>query len=126
MSACFSRTRSDHDQPYPGATAAQLSPTFRLQVIAETRTPGTSAAEVAHQHDLNTDVVFYWLRDPRYNGKAGTPAFLPVEARPAVLVQEAAAQGRIDVVIELAGGARIRCSDEPSLVAALRAIRKEA
>jgi hypothetical protein len=33
---------------------------------------------------------------------------------------------RIEVVIELAGGARIRCSDEPSLVAALRAIRKAA
>jgi transposase len=110
----------------PTRRRRSYTPTFRLQVIAETRTPGTSVAEVARRHDLNTNVVFHWLRDPRYNGKVGTPAFLPVEARPALLVQETAAPGRIDVVIELAGGARIRCSDEPSLVAALRAIRKAA
>jgi transposase len=90
----------------PTRRRRSYTPAFRLQVIAETRRPGTSVAEVARRHDLNTNVVFHWLRDPRYNGKAGTPAFLPVEARPAVLVQEAAASGRIDVVIELAGGAR--------------------
>lgn len=97
-----------------------------MQVIAETRRPGASVAEVARRHDLNTNVVFHWLRDPRYNGKTGTPAFLPVEARPAALLHDAETRGRIDVVIELADGARIRCSDEPSLVAALRALRKAA
>lgn len=42
------------------------TPAFRLQVIAEARRPGASVAEVARQHDLNTNVVFHWLRDPRY------------------------------------------------------------
>lgn len=110
----------------PARGQRSYTPAFGLQVIAAMQTPGTSVTEVGRRHDLNTNVAFHWLRDPRYNGEAGVPAFLPVEARPAVLVQEAAVPGRIDVVIELAGGARIRCSDEPSLVVALRAIQKAA
>ena len=110
----------------PTRRRRSYTPTFRLQVIAETRTPGTSVAEVARRHDLNTNVVFHWLRDPRYNGKDGTPKFLPIEVRPDRLLNAPELIERIDVVIELAGGARIRCSDEPSLVAALRAIRKAA
>jgi transposase-like protein len=55
----------------PTRRRRSYTPTFRLQVIAETRTPGTSVAKVARRHDLNTNVVFHWLRDPRYNGKAG-------------------------------------------------------
>ena len=97
-----------------------------MQVIAETRRPGASVAEVARRHDLNTNVVFHWLRDPRYNGKDGAPAFLPIEARPDRLLRAPDPVERIDVVIELVDGARICCPDEPSLVAALRAIRKAA
>ena len=97
-----------------------------MQVIAETRRPGASVAEVARRHDLNTNVVFHWLRDPRYNGKSGAPVFLPIEARPDRLLRAPDPVERIDVVIELGDGAHIRCSDEPSLVAAIRALRKVA
>ena len=99
---------------------------YRLQVIAETRQPGTSVAEVARRHDLNTNVVFGWLRDPRYNGKSEVQAFLPVEARADRLLRAPDPIARIDVVIELADGMRLRCTDEASLVTALRAIRKAA
>lgn len=97
-----------------------------MQVIAETRRPGASVAEVARRHDLNTNVVFHWLRDPRYNAKSGAPAFLPIEARPERLLEAPDPVERIDLVIELGEDARIRCSDEASLIVAIRALRKVA
>ncbi len=97
-----------------------------MQVIAETRRPGASVAEVARRHDLNTNVVFHWLRDPRYNAKSRAPAFLPIEARPERLLEAPDPVARIDVVIELGEGARIRCLDEASLIVAIRALRKAA
>ena len=112
--------------PIPQRRRRSYTPALRVQVIAETRRPGASVAEVARRHALNANVVFHWLRDPRYNGRTETPAFLTIEARPATMLQDAEAPRRIDVVIELVGGACIRCSDESSLVAALRAIRKAA
>ena len=110
----------------PTRRRRSYTPDFRMQVIAETRRPGASVAEVARRHDLNTNVVFHWLRDPRYNAKSGAQAFLPIEARPDRLVKAPDPVERIEVVIELGEDARIRCSDEPSLVAAIRALRNAA
>ena len=110
----------------PTRRRRSYTPDFRLQVIAETRRPGASVAEVARRHDLNTNVVFHWLRDPRYNGKDGAPKFLPIEVRPDRLLNAPELIERIDVVIELGEDARIRCSVEASLIAAIRALRKAA
>lgn len=110
----------------PTRRRRSYTPEFRLQVIAETRRPGASVAEVARRHDLNTNVVFHWLRDRRYNGKSGAPAFLPIEARPEQLLAASDPVERIEVVIELGQDARIRCADEASLVVAIRALRKAA
>jgi len=34
----------------------------KLQVVAEALTPGASVAAVARKHDLNTNLVFSWIR----------------------------------------------------------------
>ncbi len=97
---------------------------FRLQAVAETRAPGVSIAEVARRHDMNANVLFGWLRDPRYNGKVETPAFLPVEAKASRLLEGCAPPERLDLVVELPGGVRIACRDERGLIAVLRAVRQ--
>ena len=73
-----------------------------MQVIAETRRPGASVAEVARRHDLNTNVVFHWLRDPRYNARSGAQAFLPIEARPERLLKAPEPVERIEESAEVA------------------------
>lgn len=108
----------------PSRRRRTYTPAFRLQVIAETRAPGVSIAEVARRHDMNANVLFGWLRDPRYNGRAEAPAFLPVETRPAVLHREASAPERLDLTVELPGGVRIACRDERGLIAVLRVVRQ--
>ena len=55
----------------------------KIRIVAQTRVPGVSVPEVAHRYDLNTNMVFKWIRDPRYNsGGDDEPkvmSFLPVE-----------------------------------------------
>lgn len=96
---------------------------FRLQLIAEAREPGASIAAVARRHDLNANVLFGWLRDPRYGGSAAAQSFLPVEAKATPLWREASPPEHLDLVVELPGGVRIACRDERGLLAVLRAIR---
>jgi transposase-like protein len=112
---------SDHT---PIRTRRSYTTAFRLQLIAETRHPGASIAAVARRHGLNANVLFGWLRDPRYNGKVETPAFLPVETRPAPLLRAPSSSDRLDLMVELPGGVRIVCRDERGLIAVLRAARQ--
>ncbi len=37
-------------------------------------------SEVARRYDVNANLVFKWLRDPRFAEEAKAPAFLPVTA----------------------------------------------
>ena len=99
---------------------------FKLQVLAETREPFVSVAEVARRHGMNANVIFNWLRDPRFGGSSAVTSFLPVKIGPApvaVTAQPISGPGD-DVFVELAAGARILCRDEPSLVRVLRALRQ--
>ncbi len=51
-------------------------------ICRETRAPGVSVAQVARRHALNANLIFKWLRDPRFAVAAaieGEPVFLPVE-----------------------------------------------
>jgi len=82
----------------------------KRMICAQTRLAGVSVSQVARRYDVNTNLVFTWLRDPRFAGTAEdeTPSFLPVEvvgAAPAPAVR-AAAEGRVE--IDLAGGVRLR------------------
>ena len=53
-------------------------------ICLETRAPGVSVAQVAQRHALNANLIFKWLRDPRF-APGGmlekAPLFLPVQLR---------------------------------------------
>jgi transposase len=65
----------------------------KIRIVAQTRVPGVSVSQVARRYDVNANLVFKWLRDPRFNpppedGLNGS--FLPVEV---VAAAECAGQG---------------------------------
>jgi transposase-like protein len=37
----------------------------KIQIVAQTRVPGVSVAKVARRYDVNANLIFKWLRDPR-------------------------------------------------------------
>ena len=101
----------------------------KRSICLQTTAPGVSVAQVALRYTVNANLIFKWLRDPRY---ASDPAsvqvpseesrFLPVEiidARPAS--DTPVAQNRID--IELSGGHRMRISGSYDPDALARLIR---
>jgi transposase len=51
----------------------------KIRIIAQTRVPGVSVAQVARRYDVNANLIFKWLRDPRFSS-APDPGvdFLPV------------------------------------------------
>lgn len=95
----------------------------KRMICGQTRVPGVSVSQVARRYDVNANLVFAWLRDPRFAdaGAADVARFLPVE-----IVAEAktpmgvrAANGHIE--FELAGGHRMRISGsyDPEVLARL-------
>ena len=64
----------------------------KIRIVAQTRVPGVSVSQVARRYDVNANLVFKWLRDPRFNPPpVEDPAalFLPVEVvvAPAIIDQ---------------------------------------
>jgi transposase len=56
----------------------------KRSVCQQTRAPGVSVAQVARRHALNANLIFKWLKDPRFAPVAAVeekPVFLPVEVR---------------------------------------------
>ncbi len=54
----------------------------KRRIVAQTQVPGVSVSQVARRYDVNANLVFKWLRDPRFKATAvEDPAatFLPVE-----------------------------------------------
>ena len=95
----------------------------------QTTAPGVSVAQVALRYTVNANLIFKWLRDPKYRPKPGTGPdeagvrFLPVE-----IVKDApatrpmpAAENHIE--IDLAGGHRMRISGGYDPEALARLIR---
>jgi transposase len=83
-------------------------------ICQQTRAPGVSVAQVARRYALNANLIFKWLRDPRFTPAAAReeePMFLPVDVRaggaPTVSMASAGsdAHGRIEIV--LASGHRM-------------------
>ena len=78
-------------------------------ICGQARLPGVSVSQVARRYDVNANLVFTWLRDPRFaDGGGEVASFLPVEI---VQAPERAAgpspgEGRIE--IELTGGHLLR------------------
>ncbi len=54
----------------------------KRRIVAQARAPGTSVSRVARLCDVNANLVFKWLRDPRFRPRrkdAEEASFLPVE-----------------------------------------------
>jgi len=77
-------------------------------ISGQARLPGVSVSQVARRYDVNANLVFTWLRDPRFADSGGEgAAFLPVEiVRAPDLAAPSPGEDRIE--IELAGGHRLR------------------
>jgi transposase len=84
----------------------------KLRIVAQARVPGVSVSQVARRYDVNANLVFKWLRDPRFAAPAGEACrFLPVDvvaeaASPSA--DRASADGTIEIT--LANGHRVRIS----------------
>jgi transposase len=101
-------------------------------ICFQTAAPGVSVAQVARRYAVNANMVFKWLRDPRYAPEPASGLSLSEEARflPVEIVAEAkppvaapVADSRIE--IELAGGHLMRISgsyDPESLARLIRGL----
>ena len=102
----------------------------KRSICLQTATPGVSVAQVARRYAMNANLIFKWLKDPRFAPEVieaeAEPAFLPVEVFPAVSPLEPVQSsglgtpgGRIE--IELAGGHRISAEGgfDPDVLARL-------
>ena len=99
----------------------------KRSICLQTTAPGVSVAQVALRYTVNANLIFKWLRDPKYRPKPGAGSeeaglrFLPVE-----IVAEAKAPVATPVAdncieVELAGGHRLRISGsyDPEVLARL-------
>ncbi len=103
----------------------------KRSICLQTTTPGVSVARVAQRYAMNANLIFKWLRDPRYApeplAEPDAACFLPVEivGRPFHDDSEAAAgpvtTGAIE--IDTACGHRLRISGAYDPEALARLIR---
>jgi transposase len=89
----------------------------KRSICFQTTAPGISVAQVARRYAVNANLIFKWLRDPRFApdpavvpSSAGKPRFLPVEIVAEAKAQEIATVVTNHIEIELAGGHRMRIS----------------
>ena len=82
----------------------------KRSICRQTRAPGVSVAQVARRHALNANLIFKWLKDPRFASVAVVeekqkPVFLPVAVRgddaPAIPMASPAGgpHGRVEIVL---------------------------
>jgi len=106
----------------------------KRSICVQTTGPGVSVAQVARRYSMNANLIFTWLRDPRYAPEASAArdeaCFLPVEIvdRPMhdddkAVAGPVPAAGMIE--IDTAGGHRLRISgayDPEALAQLLRGL----
>jgi transposase len=86
-------------------------------------------AQVALRYTVNANLIFKWLRDPKYRPKPGTGSeeagsrFLPVEIVAEARAPAAAPVADSFIEIQLAGGQRMRISGTYDPEALARLIR---
>lgn len=88
----------------------------KIQIIAQTRVPGVSVAQVARRYDVNANLIFKWLRDPRFSSTPDPGVdFLPVTitadpAPPPLRISRPAVPAPAEVRIEIItpGGCKVR------------------
>jgi transposase len=101
------------DTPLPGSMPRRRryrrwNAEEKRSIGQQTRAPSVSVAQVARRHALNANLIFKWLKDPRFAAPAASeeaPVFLPVEVRggdvPTTPLASAAhgAHGRVEIVL---------------------------
>ena len=95
-------------------------------ICGQTRLPGVSVSQVARRYDVNANLVFKWLRNPRF-ASDGSPdveaRFLPVEIVGAGAGGQALSCPESRIEIELASGHSLRISGAYDPDALARLIR---
>ena len=100
----------------------------KRSICFQTTAPGVSVAQVARRYAVNANLIFKWLRDPRYAPDPASAPPLPEQARflPVEIVAEtrsapAAPAADNCIEIDLAGGHRMRISGsyDPEVLARL-------
>jgi transposase len=73
----------------------------KRRIVAQTKFPGVSVSQVARRYDVNANLVFKWLRDPRFKSGQEAPPFWPVEviAEPPRPVPDAASATKIEITL---------------------------
>lgn len=107
----------------------------KREICRQSVVPGVSVAQIGRRYAVNANLIFKWLKDPRFapdvvEGEAET-IFLPVEVSPST-IEEAPGRPEPDcvsacrtpsgrVTIELSGGHRLYAEDgfDPDLLARL-------
>ena len=99
----------------------------KRSICLQTITPGVSVAQVALRYTVNANLIFKWLRDPKYRRGMGSEEadlrFLPVEIVKQAPVARPTLAADNHIEIELAGGHRMRISGSYDPEALARLIR---
>ena len=100
----------------------------KRSICLQTATPGVSVSQVALRYAVNANLIFKWLRDPRFApdpvpapGLSEGSRFLPVEIIETVKPPSAAPVAENLIEIDVAGGHRFRVSGpyDPEALASL-------
>lgn len=101
----------------------------KRSICLQTTAPGVSVAQVALRYSVNANLIFKWLRDPKYRPKPapgteeGGLRFLPVEIVKEAPVTRPMPPAENHIEIELSGGHRMRISGGYDPEALARLIR---
>ena len=101
----------------------------KRSICFQTAAPGVSVAQVARRYAVNANLIFKWLRDPKYRPAPRTGAedsglrFLPVEIVAEAKGPMAMPAALNHIEIEVAGGHRMRISGSYDPEALARLIR---
>jgi len=80
----------------------------KRQIVSQTLVPGSSVSGVARRYDVNANMVFKWIRDPRFNVGRDEPDFLPVEVSSGTLpLVRSRPDDRCRIKITLSNGHRL-------------------
>ncbi len=99
----------------------------KRRIVAQTRVSGVSVSQVARRYDVNANMVFKWLRDPRFKPpEDDLPPFLPVEILPDASPGAAMADGtavalgsRIEITLSNGHRLSVRGGFDPDAVSRL-------
>lgn len=102
----------------------------KARIVAQTRVPGVSVPEVAHRYDVNANLIFKWIRDPRYGSSFDNEpealSFLPVEVAPPSTTVEPMQEHSVEpgsIKIVLANGHHLEISGAFDTDAVVRLVR---